>query len=56
MKKVLFVLGMVAVMSACSGVQKSETVANDSIAVAVDSLSTDSVAVDSVAVDSLIVE
>lgn len=52
MKKVLFVLGMIALMTACSGVQKSETVSNDSIAVAVDSLS----AVDSVAVDSLILE
>lgn len=58
MKKFLFILGMVAMMSACAGYQKADTaVSNDSIEVVADSIAADSVMVaDSTAVDSLIVE
>lgn len=56
MKKFLFILGMVAMMSACAGNHKADTaVSNDSISV--DSIAVDSVIIaDSTAIDSLIVE
>lgn len=58
MKKFLFILGMVAMMSACAGNQKADTTAsNDSIEVVTDSIAADSIMVaDSTAIDSLIVE
>ena len=54
MKKVLFILGMAATIVACTNVQKSETITNDSITIVVDSVN--STLTDSLSVDSLIVE